>query len=377
MTNYYIAFFLLILSVAAVVVRKSYNYLPLKELKRRAESRDPIASKLYPTASYANSLRGLLLSFIIITSAGGMVLLAEVAPAWLAIILVILVLWSAYSWLPISRTTDYGIKLTILVNPAILWTVGFMHRILDRPTWLAEKRLKLNRHTGLYERDDLLELIEQQQAQQDSRFSEEELEIAKRALSFGDYIVGDILIPKKHVKTVLADDVVGPILIDELHKAGQNYVLVRETKRGEPIGTLSYKRLGLHSSGKVRDYLNSTIYYVHEDDSLSHALHTFFITNQSLFVVVNNDQEYLGVITIDGILQQLLGRVPNDDESAEQHANPASVVLRHKKQQQYDESNEDLIEFDDEDPDINQDEEQPTEHTDENTPVKSGKKMIE
>lgn len=377
MTNYYLAILLLLLAVCAVVVRKTYYYIPFRELKRRAEHHDPLASKLYPTVSYTNSLRGLLLGFIVLTSAGGVVLLSKEAPSWLALIAVVLLLWAVYSWLPASRTTSIGVSLTTLVNPFVLWLVGHMHRILDRPTKAAERRLDFGQHTGLYERDDLLHLIQKQQHQHDSRFSEEELEIAKRALSFADYTVSDVLTPKKSVKTVLADDTVGPVLIDELHKSQQNYVLVRESAKGEFVGTLNYKLLGLHSSGKVKDYANPAIYYIHEDDSLNQALHTFFVTNRSLFVVVDNAEEYIGIVTIDSILRQLLGHIPGEDESADQHASPSAVVARHKKTRKLDESDEDIVEFDDDNTDQSDAPDDSKDSTPEDTPVKSDEKVIE
>ena len=377
MTNYYFAILLLLLAVGAVVIRKTYYYIPLRELKRRAEHHDPLASKLYPTVSYTNSLRGLLLGFIIITSAGGVVLLSKEAPAWLALIAVALLLWAVYSWIPASRTTQFGVWLTTLTNPIILWTVGHMHRMLDRPTQAAERRLEFHQHTGLYERDDLVHLIENQQQQHDSRFTDEELEIAKRALRFGDHTVNDVLTPKKSVKTVLADDTVGPVLIDELHKNGQNYVLVRESKKGDFVGTLNYKLLGLHSSGKVKDYCNPAIYYLHEDDSLNQALHTFFITNRPVFVVVDNAEEYVGIVTIDSILRQLLGHVPGEDETAEQHATPTAVVARHKKARKHQESQEDIVEFDDDEEVSGDTPRKPNEHDSSDTSVKTDEKVIE
>lgn len=377
MTNYYLAILLLLFSIGGVVVRKTYYYLPFRELKRRAEHHDPLASKLYPTVSYTNSLRGLLLGFIILTSASGVVLLSREAPIWLGLIAVVLLLWAVYSWIPASRTTGFGVWLTMLVNPAILWIVGHLHRILDRPTKFVENRLALDMHTGLYERDDLLHLIEKQQDQPDSRFTEEELEIAKRALSFGDYTVNDVLTPKKFVKTVLASDTVGPILIDELHKSKQNHILVRESQKGEFIGTINYKLLGLHSSGKVKDYVNPALYYVHEDDTLNQVLHTFFVTNRPLFVVVDNIGEYVGIVTIDSVLQQLLGHVPGDDDVIEQYSTPSATVKRYKKQRQHAESDDSIVEFEDDNDVASHAGDDSNSDASDGTSVKTDEKVIE
>lgn len=201
-------------------------------------------------------------------------------------------------------------------------------------------------HTKLFERDDLLELIERQQQQTDSRISPEELEIAKRALSFSDHKVADLLTSRKQIKTVLADDTIGPILIDEVHKSGQDYVLVSEKAKGPVIGTLEFGKLGLGSTGKVRDVMNPTIYYVHENDDLSAALHAFFVTNHSMFVVVNSFEEYVGIITVESMLHQLLGHIPGDD--FDQYADLSAVAARHPRAKKPKPAKETPVKTDDE-----------------------------
>lgn len=343
MANYYTALLLLLLAIGGVVVRKTYNYLPLREIKRRAEIHDPLATKLYPTAAYGRSLRGLLWAFIVFTSACGVVILSKEAPVWLSLCAVILLLWATYSWLPQSKISGVGIRLTIIVNPFILWLLGHLHPLLDSTTRQVEKRYTADSHTGLYQKDDLISLIDKQQHQKDSRFTDEELEIAKRALTFNDYTINDILTPKKAVKSVLANDTVGPILIDELHKSQQEHILVRETAEGDFVGTLNFKRLNIKSNGQVKDFMNPSVHYVHEDDDLGEALRTFMATNSTLFVVVDNAEEFVGIVTIESILRQLMGHIPGED--FDQHHNPSAVVARHKKNKN---TPQDEIEFIDE-----------------------------
>lgn len=332
MNSYLVAVILLALAVAGVVVRKTYYYVPARELKRRAEQHDPLASRLYPAVAYGDSLRGLLWIWIGLTTAGGFVLLAQVAPAWLGFIAIVALLWVANSWLPASRVTTLGAHLAALVTPLITWLLHYLHRPISRGAETVQKRYTAPVHTGLFERQDLLDLIEQQQHQPDNRISEEELEIAKRALHFSDYKVSDVLTPRKQVKTASADDTVGPVLIDELHKNGQGYLLVRESGKGSKsdfVGTLAFKRLSLRSKGQVGNIMDKEIYYLHENDRLDQALHAFFTTNCPIFVVVNSSEEYVGVITIDNILRQLLGHIPGDD--FEHYHDPGIVARRHVK----------------------------------------------
>lgn len=327
MTNLIYAALLLLLSLAGIVVRKTYFYLPLRELKRRAERHDILAVQLYRVAAYGSSLRGLLWLYIGLTSAASLILLARTLPVWASLLIVGPLLWITFSLLPATRTTTIGVWLTKLVTPILAFILNYAHPPISGAVGIVERRYVKHEHTRLFERCDLIDLIEKQQRQSDSRLSDEELEIAKRALKFEKYKVGDVMIPRKSIKTVLAEDTVGPILIDEVHKSGQNYVLVRESKKGPFVGTLAFNQLDLKSSGKVKDVMDPTIYYLHENDPLNQALHAFFVTNHSLFVVVNSFEEHAGILTIENVLHQLLGHIPGDD--FDQYADAAVVAARH------------------------------------------------
>ncbi len=332
MTNLIFAVILLLLALAGVVVRKTYYYLPTRELKRKAEKHDPLASQLYRAVAYGHSLRSLLWLYIGFTSAASLILLARQLPIWASLLIVGPLLWIAFSLIPATRITKVGARLTVLVTPSIAWILNYLHPFLSHSAKLVEKRYTAPAHTGIFERSDLIALINQQQQQADSRISDEELEIAKRALSFEDHTVGDVMTPRKGIKTILADDTVGPILIDEVHKSGHDYALVRETRKGDFVGSLGFNQLDLQSNGKVRDIMHASVYYLHEDDPLNQALHAFFVTNSSIFVVVNGFEEFVGILSIENVLHQLLGHVPGDD--FDQYSNLSNVAARYTKAQE-------------------------------------------
>jgi CBS domain containing-hemolysin-like protein len=322
---------LIALALAGVVVRKTYYYVPTRELKRQAQHHDALASSLYRAVAYGSSLRALLWLFIGLTSAGGIVLLARAAPLWLSLTGVLVLLWAAFSWLPASRVTSYGARLAVLVTPPIVWLLNYLHPLLSRGAHKIERRYSAPAHTGLFERADVMDLLDQQAKQADNRLTAEELAIVTRALSFNDHQVSSILTVRQQIKTVLASEIVGPVLIDELHKLDQLFVLVKDKpKAGTIVGILQTQKLGLMSSGQVSEHMDKTVYFLHESDNLSEALHAFFVTNCPLFVVVNSFEEYVGVVTIEAVLRQLLGHIPGDD--FEQYTDVAAVAARHAKQ---------------------------------------------
>lgn len=310
-------------------MRKTYFYLPVRELKRKAEKGDKLAMQLYRAAAYRNSLRSLLWLYIGFVSAASIILFARSLPVWASLLMVAPILWIVFSVIPSTRMTRVGAKLTTFFTPPVAWILNYLHPLLSRGADRVEKRYTRSDHTQIFERSDLIEMIERQQLQSDNRLSEEELEIAKRALSFDEHSVRDVLTPRKKIKTVLSEDSIGPILIDELHKTGQDYALVRDSKTGPFVGTLPFSKLNLQSTGKVHDLMNPAVYYLHENDRLTDALHALFVTNHAIFVVVNSFEEYIGVITIESVLKQLLGHIPGDD--FDQYSDMVAVAARHRK----------------------------------------------
>ncbi len=318
---------LLLLALAGVVMKKTYFYLPVRELKRKAERGDKLSKQLYRAAAYRNSLRGFLWLWIGLTSAASVVLLARSLPVWVSLLIVGPALWITFSLIPQTRLTRIGTSLTSFFTPPIAWLLNWLHPILSRSADVVDRRYTRSEHTRLYERSDLIELIEKQQRQPDNRLSEEELEIARRALSFDEHKVRDLLIPRKKIKNVLASDTIGPILIDELHKTGQAYALVKETKSGPFVGSLAFAKLNLNSTGRVSELMNPAVYYLNENDNLTDALHAFFVTNHAIFVVVNSFEEYVGIISIEQVLKELLGHIPGDD--FDQYSDAAAVARRY------------------------------------------------
>ena len=54
--------------------------------------------------------------------------------------------------------------------------------------------------------------------------------------------------------------------------------------------------------------MSTDLYYVHEEEPLGHALQAIIKTKHHMFVVVNNFEEYVGILTIEDIVEQVLGK---------------------------------------------------------------------
>lgn len=314
MLQFVIAVVLMLVALAAIVLRKTYYYLPEPELKRQARTGDKLAATLYKVVSYGTSLRLLLWLLIGIAAAIGLVLFVRIAPVVIGFVVVAVVLWLGFAWMPSTRLTSYGARLAFWLTPVVYWLLNQLNPLFSRLTEVFHRYFPPQIHSGLYEKDDLISLIEQQRLQPDNRIPEGEIEMALHALTFGDKLVADVLVPKRVVTMVKADETIGPSLMDELHKSGHSRFPVYEGKDDNIVGILYLHDLvATRKTGTVKDLMKPHATYVHEDFTLYQTLQAFLKTKRHLFVTVNSFEEFTGIITIEDIIEQIVGRAIVDE----------------------------------------------------------------
>lgn len=313
MTAYLLALTLLLITLLFISLRKTYNFFPARELKRQARAGDRDAATLYRAVAYGSSLRLLLWLVIGTTLAGSFLLLQVVAPAWLVFVSMTALIWYAFAWSPHASVSSPGARMAILLTPLIAKILYHLHPMLDSIARFIERHRLVTFHTGLFDRDDLVDLIEKQRALPDSRIPHDELSLVLHALTFGEKLVSSTMVPKRDVVAVRETDIIGPILLDELYESKfSRYPVLGEDDA--ITGTLYLRDMvSAKHGGTVRDVMRGQVMYVHEDQTLYQVLHAFLTTKHQLFVVINSSEEYVGIITIDDVVAQVIGHKVEDD----------------------------------------------------------------
>lgn len=326
--HYIVAAVLLAHCWTALVLRKVYFRLPLVELARRAQAGDLEARILHRAAAFGASLLLLLWTVFGLAAAGAIALFTSAVPLYLSFVAVFLFLWLSMGLVPNSRHLAIEKRLTLWLTPALAWLLHLIHAPLGRIMHFTSGRIAKPSSSGLYAREDLLKVIAQQATQPDNRIPKKELELAASALKFDDHKVRDVLRPRRKIHKVAPSDTVGPVLLDELHKGDLAVFPVLAGK--EVVGLLHLKDVGLKNVGRVRDFIDEQVCFVHEDDNLSLALSTFSEAKAPLLVVINNFEEYVGVVTVEDALKPLLG-VAEQPDTAGDIRDKKAVAARHKK----------------------------------------------
>ncbi len=326
---------LAVLTLLSVSLQRTYSRVPLKELKHRARHGDELAAAIMKAAGYGHSLRAVLWFLIGVTSASFFVFVSSTAPVWFALSASIMLVWVGFVLIPAARVTFISQRLAVWCATPLAKILAVLHPVIDWLLRFIHRHRPLHIHTGLYDRRDLIDLLEQQYVQPDNRIEKAELEIALHALTFGDDSVAEHMTPRRMVKAVNADEPLGPIVMDELHGSSHSRFPVYEGEQDNVVGTLYLRDLVREKhSGTVRTLMKPDVSYIHEDQSLHDALQAILRTHRHLFIVVNSFEEYVGIITIEDVLEAVIGS-PIIDEF-DQYDDLRAVAARAAKKEHKD-----------------------------------------
>lgn len=308
---------LALIFLSSVSLEKSLSSVPIKELRRRARAgKDKSSAKLYRLAVFGNSTE-LFLRLVAALSLAGLALIAANSSWWLCLLTITLAIWIIWPGKSRNQISSLSNGIATMVAPIFSTAVSVLQPILKQPAnWLVKP---VKPSYGLYEKEDLQELLKSQVRAPGSRIAGDDLKLAFDALGFSDKSVADAMTPRRKVKWVAAGDTIGPMLMDELHKTGNlRFPVVKEiTKSGTPevVGSLYLNDLleHLEDKGRIRDIMLLGANYVNESQNLLVALDGFLKSGRHLLLVVNNFEEIAGVLTLEDIFERIIGRKIEDN----------------------------------------------------------------
>ena len=298
---------LFILAVGGFVVlsavRTHATTLSHYELERRSRQGDSRATALLRRQQLAADIEGVL-------QAKRLVLFA--ASFGLAV--------GAFGW-------GWAVLLTflvILLQPVLSRTPIAVHsgrRLYDRyePTLLYY--LEKLPHVGVLLRghhqasvkvqagskEELAHIIDQAGA----HLNHEQQALLLHSLNFDQHVVSEVMTPKGEIDTIDRRELLGPLVLDDLHKTGHSFFPVTSGGIDHVIGVLSigsFLSLDSKRSITAEKAMIPQVERIPETALLRDALKRFLKTHQHLLIVENGEGETVGVVTLNDIVAMLFGR---------------------------------------------------------------------
>ena len=200
------------------------------------------------------------------------------------------------------------------------------------PEWKKELRL------------DSREELEQLVASAGGLLNGDEQKLIIHGLQFPEKQVKDIMTPRGVIDSIPKNELLGPLVLDDLHKTGHSRFPVIDGDVDHVVGILYIQDLLTVDSGKGSSTAEKTmlprVFYIREDQTLDHALAAFLRTHHHLFIVINEFRETVGIVSLEDVIEALLGRKIIDEFDT--HEDLRIVAARNIRKNNHPQKREDV-----------------------------------
>jgi CBS domain containing-hemolysin-like protein len=172
-------------------------------------------------------------------------------------------------------------------------------------------------HVEPYHRFDSREELQRLIDQSGNILTDDEKTLLVHGLSFADQSVESIMTPKSMIKTIKKSEFLGPLVLSEIHELGHSRLPVIAADIDHVVGVLHLNdllSLDIKQSVTAEKAMEAKVFYIRHDDTLEHALAAFIESRHHLFIVINDMRETVGLLTLENVIEALIGRKIIDED---------------------------------------------------------------
>ena len=185
----------------------------------------------------------------------------------------------------------------------------------ERRSWL--ERLSLAFSGEPQTRDDLIEIL--RDARENGLIGSDTLKMLEGALAVSELQVGDIMLPRSQMVSLPADETFMD-LMKMVVESGHSRFPVHGEDKDDILGILLAKDLlrGIVADGgpgQVRELLRPAV-LIPEAKRLNVLLKEFRLSRNHMAIVVDEHGGVAGLVTIEDVLEQIVGRIEDEHDEA-------------------------------------------------------------
>ena len=322
-------FKLIILFIVALYLSqliKSFGYMSLAELRRRAETGDRLAGRVYAASRFGfkNSLiLWLALSLVL----AGLVIQISfwVDNGFFAVIIGTVFLLGFQLLAASLRWPKASLLLASQVGPLLGWLLANFAQAdpnqADEDSPDDTSLLAIKSDPLIHSKTDHLEKLEKQLSQQQSPTSKAQIKLAIAALTFSDRSIAQVMTKRADIKTLSEDLEITTEVLANLHSQSPEVLPVVDSSKRRFVGILKTEVLFDQpvslETVRIKDRMSKDVYYVKDKASLAAVFRAYLKTNQTFFLVIDKKQKVVGSINlatvIDNVLPVLIDKPVADD----------------------------------------------------------------
>jgi CBS domain containing-hemolysin-like protein len=298
---------LILIFLPSSVLFKAFNYSSVSQLRHQARKGDAVAKVLYQAGSYG---MGLIIVLWIVLALLVALLVATVALTdsfWLVFLVTFALIWLILMLILVRKISKIGLWMTGKTSPLLMWAISYTHPFFDKINWLKKRTSGVRDSTTVvFEKEDLLHLLRKERRHHEGNIDEFELLMLENIMLAQELTAGDIMLPIEDVRSLNINDVVGPLLLDELYKSKRSKFPVVDDEGGA-LGVVYIRDLlKIKEGSRLEEVLHSDYISVSDETKMIDVIKMIAENHDQVVLVQNYNGELLGFIGTEDILANLL-----------------------------------------------------------------------
>ena len=299
----------------------SASRIRVKTAADRGDARAKTA--LYVLDHFDRAISTILIGTNIVHIAAASLVTVAVTRTWglsavtLSTVLTTIVVFFAGEMLPKSIAKKYPERLSLACAGSLRLLMRLFAPLSALLTWIGETAAKLTPGEGEISvtEDELYDIIEDMT--EEGSLDEDRGDLISSALQFGDVTVESILTPRVDVEAIDIDDSPEEIL-SQVKSQNHSRLPVYEGSVDNVIGVLQIRTFikAYLLQGKAMDIrpLLDPVCFTHQSTKIDELLPRMSRERMNICVVTDNYGGTLGIVTVEDILEELVGEIWDEDD---------------------------------------------------------------
>lgn len=312
--DYFIVIVLIAFSALFSGLTLGFFSLNRVDLERKAKLGDARARKVYKIRKDGNLLLCTLLVGNVAVNSALSIFLGSIASGVVAGIIATALIVVFGEIIPQAVFSRYALVLGAKLSGLVVLFIRLFY-VVTKPLALALDKILGEEIPTIYTKHELIEIIEEHHNSKESDVDSDEKKIIRGALQYADKTVEDILTPRVEIFALLKNDPLDKKTIKEIVDSGHSRIPVYEDSLDNIVGILYSKDLiGNNTSDKIAgDIMRKDVLFVDYDKPLDELLNAFKRSRHHLFVVLNEYGGVSGIVTIEDVLEEIIGEEIMDE----------------------------------------------------------------
>ena len=323
-----LAVLLLFCAAFFAVAETAYASCPKSRVKAAAERGDARAkTALLILDDFDKAISTLLICTNIVHIATASIVTVAVTKMWglsavsISTIVTTIVVFFAGEMLPKSIAKKYSEPLALATGPVLRFLMKVFTPLSALLTWIGQSAAKLtpDETPVSFTEDELYDIIEDMT--EEGSLDEQQGELISSALQFGEVTVESVLTPRVDLVAVDISSSLERILA-VIKTTNHSRLPVYEGSIDNIIGVLQIRKfikayLRLGNNLDLRPLLDE-VFFIHQSTNIDELLPVMSKRKLNMAVVTDNYGGTLGIVTVEDILEELVGEIWDEDDVVEE-----------------------------------------------------------